>query len=100
MINLQTPNNAQLHLEVLQISMDLIGPFEMTPIGNQYAMTVICMLTNYVMCIPLAGKSAATVVRTYLKDIYYRFRDTEKSDLIMGMNSTIWHLRSHHSIRD
>ena len=29
--------------------MDLIDPFEVTTSGNQYALTVICMLTNYVI---------------------------------------------------
>ena len=56
------------------ILMDLIGPFEMTSRGNQYAVTVNCMLTNYVMCIPLVDKSADTVVSAYLKNIYCRLR--------------------------
>ena len=51
--NLQTTNYIQLHSDVPQMpmgvtSMDLIGPFEVAS-GNQYAFTVICMLTNYIM---------------------------------------------------
>ena len=62
MTNLQTPNFAQLHLEIPQmsmdiISMDLIGPFEVTLKGNPSAFTVICMLTNHVTCVLLVDKS-------------------------------------------
>ena len=36
------------------------------------------MYADYVVCIPLTDKSAYTVVRTYLKDIYCRFRGSRK----------------------
>ena len=76
--NLQTPNYAQLYLEATQmhmdlISMDVIGPFKIISRGNQYKLAVICVLTNYVICVPLVEKSADTVVNTYLKEIYRRF---------------------------
>ena len=45
--------------------MDLISPSEVTSKGNQYAFTVICMLTNNVLCIPLPDKTTNTVVDTY-----------------------------------
>ena len=44
------------------ISMDLIGPFGTTSRENQYAKMVICMITNYILCVPLAEKSADIVV--------------------------------------
>ena len=74
MTNLQIPNDAQLFLEIHQmpvdfISMDLIGSFKMVSVGNQYTLTVICMLTNYVMCIPLADQSADTQVSAYIRHI-------------------------------
>ena len=77
MTNLQTPNYPQLQLEVPKIpmgfiSMDSIGPFEIMLRRNQYALTVICMFTNYVICVPLVDKSAP-VVNAYLKEIYCRF---------------------------
>ena len=49
MTNLQTPNHVQLYLEVPQIPIDVIGLFEVTSRGNQYTLTVTCMLTNYVI---------------------------------------------------
>ena len=49
------------------ISMDLVGPFKMTTMGNQCALTVICMLTIYVIFIPLTDKCADTVVNCLLK---------------------------------
>ena len=52
------------------ISMDLMGPFEVMSRGNQYALTVICVLNTYVISIPLVDKSAHTVVTGYLEDIY------------------------------
>ena len=38
-----------------------------------YALTVICMLTINVICIPLMAKSANTAVNAYLKLVYCRF---------------------------
>ena len=39
------------------INMDLVGPYRETENGNQYALTVIYMLTNYVFMIPIRSKS-------------------------------------------
>ena len=53
---------ATLHFNVATfpkqfISMDLIGEFHPpTSKGKRYALTVICMLTGYVFCIPLKSK--------------------------------------------
>ena len=53
---------ATLHFDVATfpmqfISMDLIGEFHPpTTKGKRYALTVICMLTGYVFCIPLKPK--------------------------------------------
>ena len=82
-INLQTTNYASFHLEVPLvlsdlISMDLKGPLEITTRGNQYTLTVICMLINYVMCIPLADKPANTVCKWMLIEVYCRFRGSQK----------------------
>ena len=60
--NLQAPNYVQLHLEITQtsmnfISVNLIGPFETTTKGNQCALAVICMFTNYLLCIAILDKS-------------------------------------------
>ena len=81
--NLQTPHYVQLHLEIPQIpidfiSMDLISPFEMTARGNQYALTVMCMLTKYVICIPLTDKYVDTVVSQDLGEVYCRLGGSRK----------------------
>ena len=53
------------------ISMDLIGEFHPpTTKGNRYALTVICMLTGYVFCIPLKTKTAEEVLQTYIDNMY------------------------------
>ena len=46
------------HLPIRQlpmsfISMNLLGPYHETGNGNQYDLTIICMLTNYVFMIPI-----------------------------------------------
>ena len=44
--------------------MDLIGEFHPpTSKGKKYALTVICMLTGYVFCIPLKTKTAEEVLQ-------------------------------------
>ena len=61
---------AKLQILMDFILIDLLGLLEATFRRNQYALTVVCMLTTYVMCTPLIDKSADTAVLTYLKDIY------------------------------
>ena len=39
------------------ISMDLVGRLPKTSSGHEYVLTVICMLTGYVFCIPLKTKT-------------------------------------------
>ena len=86
MTDLQMQNYAQLHLEVLQMSvvfilMDLIGPFEITSRGNQYALTMICRLISYIMHVSLVDKARNTVVNAYLKEIYYDFGGSHETYL-------------------
>ena len=69
--NVQVVKYAQLHfstpgLPMQFISMDLIGPFDPSGNGHHYALTVICMLTGYMFCIPLKTKAASEVVQTYI----------------------------------
>ena len=61
------------------ISKDLIGPFEITLRGNQYTLIVICMLANYITCVPLVDRLADIVVRAYLKEMYCRFFPNSQS---------------------
>ena len=53
------------------ISMDLIGEFHPpTSRRHRYALTVICMLTGYVFCIPLKTKTGEEVIQAYIDNIY------------------------------
>ena len=61
------------------ISMDLIGEFHPpSSKGNRYALTVICMHTGYVFCIPLKTKSAGDVVKAYIDKVYCQFGGSQK----------------------
>ena len=77
--NKQVVKYATLHFDVATfpmqfISMDLIGEFH-PPIskGKRYALTVICMLTGYVFCIPLKTKTAEEVLQAYIDNKYSKF---------------------------
>ena len=60
------------------ISMDLIGTFETTTRGNQYVLTMIWMLTYYVICVTLTDKSANTIASAYLKEVYCLLGESRK----------------------
>ena len=55
------------------ISMDLVGPYRETGNGNQYTLTVICMLTNYVFMILIRSESTEEVIKAYLTGFYSTF---------------------------
>ena len=68
------------------ISMDLIGEFHPpSSKGHRYALTVICMLTGYVFCIPLKTKTAAEVVQKYIHNVSAPYGPSRK---ILSDNGT------------
>ena len=68
------------------ISMDLIGEFyPPTSKKNRYALTVICMLTGYVFCVPLKTKTVEEVIQAYIDNVYSKFRGSMK---ILNDNGT------------
>ena len=68
------------------ISMDLIGEFHPpSRQGHRYALTVICMHTSYVFCIPLKTKTAQEVIQAYMRHVYSKFGGSEK---ILSDNGT------------
>ena len=77
--NKQVVKYATLHFDVATfpmqfISMDLIGEFHpLTADNNRYALTVICMLTGYVFCVPLKTKTAEEVIQAYIDNVYSKF---------------------------
>ena len=75
----QVAKYATLHFDVATfpmqfISMDLIGEFHPpTSRKHRYALTVICMLTGYVFCVPWKTKTAEEVIQAYIYNIYSKF---------------------------
>ena len=68
------------------ISMDLIGEFyPPSTQGNRYALTVICMLTGWVWCVPIPDKTANAVLKAYLKHVHHVFGPSRK---ILSDNGT------------
>ena len=71
--NKQVAKYATLHFDVASfpmqfISMDLIGEFHSpTSKGKKYALNVICMLTDYVFCVPLKTKTVEDIDNVYSK---------------------------------
>ena len=89
--NKQVVKYATLHFDVATfpmqfISMDLIGEFH-PPIskGKRYALTVICMLTGYVFCIPLKTKTTEEVLQVYIDNVCSKFGGSIK---ILSDNAT------------
>ena len=77
--NKQVVKYATLHFDVAtfpmqSISMDFIGEFHPpTSRKHRYALTVICMLTGYVFCVPLKTKTAEEVIQAYIDNVYSKF---------------------------
>ena len=77
--NKQVVKYATLHFDVTTfpmqfISMDLIGEFHPpTSRKHRYALTVICMFTGYVFCVPLKTKAAEEVILAYIDNVYSKF---------------------------
>ena len=89
--NKQVVKYATLHFDVVTfpmqfISMDLIGEFH-HPIskGKRYALTIICMLTGYVFCIPLKTKTVEEDLQAYIDNVYSKFGGSLK---ILSDNGT------------
>ena len=59
--------------------MDLIGEFHPpSNKGHKYALTVICMSTGYVFCVPLKTKMASEVIQAYIDNVYSQFSRSHK----------------------
>ena len=56
------------------ISMDLIGNLHPpSSKGYKYALTVMCMLSGYVFCVPLFTKTTEEVIQSYIDNVYAMF---------------------------
>ena len=89
--NLQVVPYVKLHFDSATfpmefISMDLIGElYPPSKLGHKCALTVICMLTRYVFCIPLKTKQASEVLQAYIDNVYAKFGGSLK---ILSDNGT------------
>ena len=89
--NRQIVKYTTLHFDVATfpmqfISMDLIGEFHPpTSKKHRYSLTVICMLTDNVFCIPLKTKTAEEVTQAYIDNVYSKFGGSLK---ILSDNGT------------
>ena len=46
--------------------------------GNCYALTIICMLTGWVWCVPIPDKTANAILKAYLKNVHHIFGPSRK----------------------
>ena len=89
--NLQVVPFAKLHFDAATFPMEFIGmdlTGELYPpsrSGHKYALTMICMLTGYVFCIPLKTKQGSGVLQAYIDNIYAKFGGSLK---ILSGNGT------------
>ena len=63
-----------LHQDIAQtpqdhISIDCLGPYNVTSQGNSYTLTVVCNLTGYLITTPMKDKKTTTVVNHLFMDI-------------------------------
>ena len=59
--------------------MDLVSEFHPpSSKGNQYALTAVCMLANFVFCIPLKSKTASEIVTAWRNHIVFPFGVSRK----------------------
>ena len=66
-MNLQKPHFINLHHNIAQtpqdhISINLLGPYNVTSQGNTYAPTTVCNLTGYLMTSPIKEKKMMRVL--------------------------------------
>ena len=63
-----------MHLEIPQVpiagcTVDTIGQLPTTPKGNRFTLTLICLLTSYLITVPLKTKTSDKVSMAYIKEI-------------------------------
>ena len=50
-------------------SLDIVGPFCLTPTGNKYILTCQCLLTKYCIGIPIPDATASTIAEAFVKRV-------------------------------
>ena len=77
-MNLQIPNFIDLNQDIAQIpqdhlSIDLLGPCNVTSQGNSYAVTAVFSVTGYLMTTPIKDKKTRSVAKHLFLDIMLKF---------------------------
>ena len=77
-MNLQKPQFINLYQDIAQtpqdhISIDLLGPYNVTSQGNSYTLIAVCNLTGYLMTSPIKDKKTMTVATHLFLDIMLKF---------------------------
>ena len=85
------PHFINLHQDIAltlqdHISIDLLGPYNVTSQGNSYALTTVWNLTGYLMTTQIKAKKTMTVVNHLFSDIMLKFGFPRILPLIMGQN--------------
>ena len=55
------------------VSIDLLGPYNITSQGNSYALTVVCDLTGYLLTTPIKDEKMMTVTNHLFLEIMLKF---------------------------
>lgn len=63
------------------VQIDTIGPLPRTINGNDNAVTIICELTKYLVCIPTPDKSAREVAKAIFNNFILTFRTTIRNHI-------------------
>ena len=83
-------NTKPMHLEIPQVlfagcAVDTIGLLPTSSKGNKYVLTFMCLLTSYLIAIPLKSKTVEEVTMAYIKHI---LPTTSCSTFILHNNGT------------
>ena len=55
---------------MVNIAIDLLGPFLQTIQGNERILSCMDLLTHYIFPVPIPDKQAETVIKAYTENIY------------------------------
>ena len=71
-MNLQKSDLIDLHQDITQtlqvhISIDILGPYNVTLQGNSYILTAVCSLTGYLMTTPVSDSSKPFIFGHHVK---------------------------------
>ena len=72
-MNLQKPNYINLHQDIVQIlqdhiSINLIGPCNVTSQDNTYVLTAVCNLTGNLMTTPIPDKKTTVAIHLFFEN--------------------------------